>query len=293
MPKGVLPSQLKESLARFGERYGPEERDNREIEMLATFSGREKTAQIRALIDGRAGLFRGAFDLCTALQLNRTYKSSWCATLLLLVGAGLFSPLTAHAQASGMLRGGGVALGYDLGPLGEFGPIIGALPGAPAMPPGAFTFRYMIADTFGVDVNFGFRYEQANQDVNGMGSVDLFTMTVGGGIVYAWQVHERASINFVARLNYLKLGSHAAHATMGNPMPQGGLTISAGLGPELFIFDRLSIEVLFGIAIGMSFTEIADNAGGMTTYRQASQLSMGNYGNVLSIVQGVNFRIYL
>ncbi len=90
MPKGILPPQVVQSLDRFGERYGKEERDNREIEMHAAFSGREKTAEIGKLIARHENALRRAFDLCTALQLNRTYKSSWFATLLGLLGVGVF-----------------------------------------------------------------------------------------------------------------------------------------------------------------------------------------------------------
>lgn len=90
MPKPELTPQLVESLDSFGDRYGSEERKNREVEMRAAFSGREKTRAIGKLITTHEKGIRRAFDVCTALHLNRTYKSSWFATLLWLLGIGVF-----------------------------------------------------------------------------------------------------------------------------------------------------------------------------------------------------------
>ncbi|HEV8111438.1 MAG TPA: hypothetical protein VGR31_01555 [Planctomycetota bacterium] len=90
MPKGELPPQVHDSLARFGDRYGGEEQKNREIEMKAAFSGREKTAAIGQLIGEHETGIRRAFQVCTALQLNRAYKSSWFTSLLALLGIGIF-----------------------------------------------------------------------------------------------------------------------------------------------------------------------------------------------------------
>ena len=90
MPETELPPQVIEGLDRFGERYGSEERKNREVEMRAAFTGREKTREIGQLIGRHETAFRRAFDVCTALHLNRTYKSNWFATLLWLLGIGVF-----------------------------------------------------------------------------------------------------------------------------------------------------------------------------------------------------------
>jgi hypothetical protein len=89
MPAGELPPQVKDGLARFGERYGEEEQKNRSIEMKAAFSGRQKTEEIRALIERHETAIRGAFQVCSALQLNRAYKSSWFTSLLLLLAIGI------------------------------------------------------------------------------------------------------------------------------------------------------------------------------------------------------------
>ncbi len=192
---------------------------------------------------------------------------------LAMVGAGLFSPLTAHAQASGMLRGGGFALGYDTR--------VGAL--------GAVNARYMLSEAFGIDAWLGFMWEPQNADrdttIGGiMNPQDRFDLSTGVGVVYAWQVHERASINFVGRLLYAKVGSHRPHGDTAN------LGISVGIGPELFIFDRISIEVIFGFAMGMASGEVQDAMG---NWKGWSAVTFQTFGDGISIVQGATFRIYL
>ena len=99
MPKGDLPPQVQEGLVHFGERYGEEEQKNRSIEMRAAFSGRTKTEEIRKVIDAHETGIRRAFQVCTALQLNRAYKSSWFTTLLFLLAIGIgFNTFRASAE---------------------------------------------------------------------------------------------------------------------------------------------------------------------------------------------------
>jgi len=90
LPEAGLPPQVQEGLARYGDRYGAEERKNREIEMKSAFSGREKTAEIGAFIGRHETAIRRAFEISSALQFNRAYKSNWFATLLALLGIGVF-----------------------------------------------------------------------------------------------------------------------------------------------------------------------------------------------------------
>ncbi len=119
MPSGDLTPQQQEGLERFGRRYGIEERDNRRKEMRAAFSGREKIEQIGAFIHAHEdSLWRG-FEVCTRLQLNRTYKSNWFAALLVLLGSAVF--LSAYknwrfqpAKLPTALLGGLVAAGFVL-----------------------------------------------------------------------------------------------------------------------------------------------------------------------------------
>lgn len=86
-----LPDQVVDGLDRFGERYGSEERDNREKGMNAAFSGRKKTEEISAFIQEHEDGLWTAFTWCTRLHLNRTYKSYWFATLLWVLGFSIFS----------------------------------------------------------------------------------------------------------------------------------------------------------------------------------------------------------
>lgn len=85
---GMLPG-VAEKLDVFQDRYGIEERQNREKQMNAAFTGRLKSQEIGALIRANERAFRRAFEICTALDLNRTYKSNWFATLLSLLFVGV------------------------------------------------------------------------------------------------------------------------------------------------------------------------------------------------------------
>lgn len=91
MPEAQMPPGAVDKLAAFGKKYGFEEEENRRKRMEAAFTGQAKTAEIRELIDANEDSFRRFFDVATALHLNRTYKSSWFATLMLLLGVGIFA----------------------------------------------------------------------------------------------------------------------------------------------------------------------------------------------------------
>ena len=66
-----------------------EERRNRETMMEAAFASGPKSAAIEDLQDRWTPTLRSAFDLCTTLDLNRTYKSNWFATLLFLLATSV------------------------------------------------------------------------------------------------------------------------------------------------------------------------------------------------------------
>ncbi|MEX1025433.1 MAG: hypothetical protein WD226_10195 [Planctomycetota bacterium] len=85
MPKEGLTPRMQEGLEVFGKKYGLEERDNREKQMLAAFSGREKVNEIGAFIHRNEPAFWRFFQLSTALEWNRTYKSAWFTALMTLL----------------------------------------------------------------------------------------------------------------------------------------------------------------------------------------------------------------
>lgn len=89
MPPSQLPPGVAEKLDSFQDRYGIEERQNREKQMGAAFSGRTKSQEIGKLIRTNEPAFRRAFEISTALDLNRTYKSNWFAALLGLLFVGV------------------------------------------------------------------------------------------------------------------------------------------------------------------------------------------------------------
>ncbi|HED67021.1 MAG TPA: hypothetical protein ENJ09_15875 [Planctomycetes bacterium] len=90
MPKAPLPPRVSAGLERFGEKYGREEEKNRRKQMTAVFTGREKLNEIGAFIHDHEDELWRAFQVATVLDLNRTYKSSWFATLLGLLGVSVF-----------------------------------------------------------------------------------------------------------------------------------------------------------------------------------------------------------
>lgn len=89
LPESELPPPMRAGLERFARRYGEEEGKNREKQMVAALSGQQKTRGIGEFVQQHDGALRTYFDVATALELNRTYKSSWFATLLALLGTGI------------------------------------------------------------------------------------------------------------------------------------------------------------------------------------------------------------
>jgi hypothetical protein len=89
MPEVVVPPQAEQGLERYGRIYGKAEEKNRHKMMKAAFSGRSKSEEIGAFINEHDALLRKAFDVCTFLELNRTYKSNWFTALLGLLGTAV------------------------------------------------------------------------------------------------------------------------------------------------------------------------------------------------------------
>jgi hypothetical protein len=89
MPDERIPPVALESLDRFGNKYGSEERDNRLKRMEAAFTGQAKTREIREWIVGHDDFLRKFFDVSTFMSLNRTYKSHWFKSLLYLLAVAV------------------------------------------------------------------------------------------------------------------------------------------------------------------------------------------------------------
>lgn len=89
MPPADLPPQALAGLEKFGRVYGQEEEKNRKVQMYAAFTGRAKSDEIEAFVKRHRATLDNAFSFCTAIDLNRTYKSSWFATLIWLLGIGV------------------------------------------------------------------------------------------------------------------------------------------------------------------------------------------------------------
>ncbi len=116
MPESALPPGVAARLETFQDRYGIEERENREKQMGAAFSGRMKSQEIGNLIRANEHAFRRAFQICTALDLNRAYKSNWFATLLglLFVGVALNTFKGAPRQWFTLKKGGYVLVHFGV-----------------------------------------------------------------------------------------------------------------------------------------------------------------------------------
>ncbi len=90
MPEAALAPRMEQGLERFGKKYGVEERDNRRKQMGAMLSGEEKVREIGAFIQRNEDELWRFFQVSTALDLNRAYKSHWFAALLWLLGLAVF-----------------------------------------------------------------------------------------------------------------------------------------------------------------------------------------------------------
>lgn len=89
MPQADIPEPVLARLDDFGRKYGREEQKNRRIQMEAAFRSGPKSREIHALIERNDARLRTAFDVATALDLNRAYKSYWFRTLGWLLGFAL------------------------------------------------------------------------------------------------------------------------------------------------------------------------------------------------------------
>lgn len=89
MPEAVIPPQAISGLERYERVYGKEERSNREKTMRAAFASGPKTDEIEALMKRNYALLKSAFDWCTRLDFNRTYKSHWFSALLCLLATSI------------------------------------------------------------------------------------------------------------------------------------------------------------------------------------------------------------
>lgn len=94
MPQAQLTNEQSAGLERFGARYGQEERDNREKQMQAAISGQARSHEISDFVERNDAALRRFFDVASALQLNRAYKSYWFFTLCTLLAAALLANTT-------------------------------------------------------------------------------------------------------------------------------------------------------------------------------------------------------
>ena len=90
LPSGELGPSMEEGLERYGMRYGREQEKNTRKQMVAAFGGQQRIDEIGAFITRHEDALWRAFEVSTLLHLNRTYKSTWFASLLTLLGVSVF-----------------------------------------------------------------------------------------------------------------------------------------------------------------------------------------------------------
>jgi hypothetical protein len=134
--------------------------------------------------------------------------------------------------------------------------------------------RFFIG-SIGIDILAGFRFEP--QDTNLGDQTALLTLRGAGYVLFPIEVHEKVNLNLFAGLELENVGSHFTNGSALN------FYIRAGVSPEIFLLDNVSVEANFGL----EFSYI--RAVAPSEYR----IAIGLYGNTISIVQGFAFHVYL
>jgi hypothetical protein len=135
------------------------------------------------------------------------------------------------------------------------------------------SLRFFIGN-FGIDVLLGFWFEP--QNTNLLDDTAYLTFHGGAYFFYPIELLDKVNLNFFAGAIFENVGSHTTNASRIN------FFIRAGLSPEIFLLDDLSIEAKFGLEISMQ----QQNA---TDYRTAVR----TFGDNISIVEGFAFHYYL
>jgi opacity protein-like surface antigen len=135
------------------------------------------------------------------------------------------------------------------------------------------TFRYFIGQ-LGLDFTFGFAMQTARAD----GEEVDFDLIFAPRLVYAMRLHEKINLNVGGGMFIQVLGTNAPDTTDMN------LGFFGGFSPEVILWDHLSVEVFFGMALSMNNL--------LEEQAEKINISFGTLGNQLSVVSGAVFRYY-
>jgi len=141
---------------------------------------------------------------------------------------------------------------------------------------GGVTFRYMLDPDLGLDATIGFGMETARAD----GEQFKFDFDFAFKAIFPIvTVEDRFRLNVTPGLFMQYVGNHVEDAD-----GEFNLSLFAGLAPELFIWDGLAVEVMFGLAINLQRINSPND--------QDFYLNAGTIGNGVSIVSGLLFHWY-
>ena len=141
----------------------------------------------------------------------------------------------------------------------------------------ALSIKFFFKNT-GLEVAFGFNFEAKNEEDFG-DEASLVNLRGSSYFFYPFDLTDKANINLFAGADIDYIGSHV--------QGDGGINIygRAGISPEIFLFEKLSVETSFGLLVSI-FEEVNRNVSG-------SRFRIDLYGDGISIIGGLSFHWYI
>lgn len=126
---------------------------------------------------------------------------------------------------------------------------------------GGLSLRMFMTPSLGLEGIFGMRFEGKNED-RGDDNAD-FDLNLAANVIKPFKMTEKANLNLFAGMSLEKADTHTKDAGRTN------LYFNAGLAPEIFFIDHLSVEAKFGgriSIIGKSSKNAKDNCFRIGTF---------------------------
>lgn len=137
------------------------------------------------------------------------------------------------------------------------------------------TARYMFSRSFGLDLTLGFGLETGRSD----GEDTKFDFDMAIKAVLPIITVDRLRLNVTPGLFMQYVGVHDEDADGAF-----NLSLFGGLAPEIFIWDGLAVEVMFGLAFNLQNLNEPND--------QDFYLNAGTIGSGVSIISGLLFHYY-
>ena len=132
--------------------------------------------------------------------------------------------------------------------------------------------RYYFGN-LGIDFTLGFGLKTATA----AGQTTRIDLSFSPKIVYALKLHKVLHLNLSGGVFFQVLGSNNSGQTDMN------ISFFFGMGPELILFERLAVEIFFGVAA---------NINNLMEKGAKTHFSFGTIGQRLNVVSGAQFRYY-